>query len=289
MGLLELVFSIYFVLILIRAVIPDTGQMTFNQPYRLAIKMTRPVIDFLSRAFSRQNITPASVLGMLLIILLQGLLYMGRSRSGEEVFFCGLSRWNFATTMPFWGVGQSIAYYLILLYRLYAFLLIIALISPLESASDQVSRLAKRIIQPLENVARGRWPALFILFISFTFLLTGLWKIYHVIGWLGPERLVPVKAVLDGIAIIIPLSLVIGFLIILRVVFSWFTLTRRYGGPLTLLELFGETFLRPFRRLNLAIGAIDLTPVVAGLTVIVTGILLSIIIGSIYSALPVIN
>ncbi|MDP8215419.1 MAG: YggT family protein [Candidatus Euphemobacter frigidus] len=286
MGLLEPVFSIYFVLLLIRAVIPDTGQMTFNQPYRLVIKITRPVVDFLSRVFSRQNITPAPVLGMLLIIFLQGLLYMGRSGSGTGVFFLGLSRWNFATTMPFWGMGQSIVYYLILLYRLYAFLLIIALISPLESASDQVSRLAKRIIQPVENVGRGRWPSLFILFISFTFLLTGLWKIYQVIGWLEPERLIPVKAGLDGIAIIIPLSWVIVFLIILRVVFSWFTRTRSSGGPLTWLGLFTEPFLRPFRRLNLAIGTIDLTPLVAILAVVIAGRVLSVIIGSAYFALP---
>ncbi|GAI46068.1 unnamed protein product, partial [marine sediment metagenome] len=107
MGIIETVLSIYFILLLIRAVIPDTGQMTFNQPYRVIVKLTGPVVNNLAKITDRIGRVWAPILGMLLLVILQGAIYAGATTVQARIFDCGLTRWVFSSNRTFWGIGKS--------------------------------------------------------------------------------------------------------------------------------------------------------------------------------------
>ena len=263
MGIIESILSIYFILLLIRAVIPDTGQMTFNQPYRFIVKLTGPVVNNLAKITGRSGRVRAPILGMLLLVILQGAIYAGATTVQARIFDCGLIPWVFSSNRAFWGIGKSFVSSLVLIYRFYALLLLIFLVSPLSLSSDQISRLIKGMIRPLERFRQARAIAPALVVVGFSLILTAIWKVYQAVGWLGEEGMVPLKAGLDSIALLVQLILVIILLIFVRAVISWFDSSGRYGGPLSWLKLFSDPFMRPFRRMNLVIGSFDLTPLVA--------------------------
>jgi len=263
MGIIETLLSIYFILLLIRAVIPDTGQLTFNHPYRFIVKLTGPGVNNLAKVLPRRGRVWAPVTGMLLLVILQGALYAGATTGQARIFNCGISVWVFHSSQAFWSMGKSFISYLVLIYRFYIFLLFISLVSPLSSSSDQISRLIKGIIRPLERSGPVRAISPIIVIAGFYLILTAVWKVYQTIGWLGAEGMVTLKAGVDSIALLIQLISVIIFLIIVRAVMSWFDSSGRYTGWLSWLRLFSDPFMRPFRRLNLVFGGFDLTPIAA--------------------------
>ena len=263
MGFIETILSIYFILLLVRAVIPDTGQLTFNHPYRFIVKLTGPVVDNLAKIMGRSGRIGAPILGMLLLVILQGMFYAGATTQEARIFDCGLIPWVFSSNVAFWGIGKSLVSYLVLIYRVYALLLFISLVSPLSYSSDQISRLIKAMIRPIERFRQAQGIAPAILVVGFSLLLTAIWKIYQAIGWLGEEGMVPFKAGLDSIALVVRLISFVILLIFARAILSWFNSSSRYGGPLSWLKLFTDPFMRPFRRMNLVIGSFDLTPLAA--------------------------
>ena len=265
MGIIETALSIYFILLLVRAVIPDTGQLTFNYPYRFIVKLTGPVVDNLAKIMGRSGRVGAPILGMLLLVILQGMFYAGATTQEALIFDCGLIRfpWAFSSNVAFWGIGKSLVSYLVLIYRVYALLLFISLVSPLSLSSDQISRLIKAMIRPIERFRQSQGIALAIVIVGFSLLLTAIWKIYQAVGWLGEEGMVPFKAGLDSIALVVRLISFVILLIFARAILSWFNSSGRYGGPLSWLKLFTDPFMRPFRRMNLVIGGFDLTPLAA--------------------------
>jgi len=263
MGFIETILSIYFILLLIRAVIPDTGQLTFNHPYRFIIKMTGPVVNNLAKIMGRSGRVWAPILGMLLLVVIQGMFYAGATTQEARIFDCGLIPWVFSSNVAFWGIGKSLVSYLVLIYQVYALLLFISLVSPLSSSSDQISRLIKAMIRPMERFRQARGIAPAIVVVGFSLLLTAIWKIYQAVGWLGEEGMVPFKAGLDSIALVVRLIFFVILLIFARAILSWFNSSGRYGGPLSWLKLFTDPFMRPFQRLNLVIGGFDLTPLAA--------------------------
>ncbi len=263
MGIIETALSIYFILLLIRAVIPDTGQLTFNHPYRFIVKLTGPVVNNLAKFMGRGGRVWAPILGMLLLVIIQGMFYAGATTGEDRIFICGLTPWVFSSNIALWGIGKSLVSHLVLIYQVYALLLFISLVSPLASSSDQISRLIKAMIRPLERFRQNRVIAPAIVVVGFSLLLTVIWKIYQAVGWLRAEDMIPLKAGLDSIALLVRLISIIIWLIIARAIFSWFDSSGRYGGPLSWLKLFTDPFTRPFRRLNLVIGGFDLTPLAA--------------------------
>lgn len=269
MAIIERLFPIYFVFLWIRLLIPDTGQMTFSQPYQFVVKLTRPVLSFLEKAFPPRARSFSPILALVLLVFFQGLIYTGGERS-ERVFGCGFAPWIFITDETLWGVGKSLVFYLVFLYQLYAFLLIVALLSPLMDSANQVSRVVKRMLPPLEKWRRVRWLGLLVLFGAFSLLLALVRIAYQSINLLIPQEMILVKSVFSSAALIIRLLSVLLVLIFLRVIFSWFALFRSYSGPVSWLELFTEPFLKPFRRLGLTVGGLDLTPVVAIFAFIMT-------------------
>ncbi len=286
MGIIGLLFSIYFLLLLIRALIPDTGQIAFNRPYRLIVKLTEPVVAFLARLFPGRTGRAAPILGILLLIIFHGVLYAGETGRESSLFPCGISRWVFVTAVPFWGVGKSFAHYSLLTYRFLSLLLAITILSPQASASDQVSRLAKSLLQPVLAPPWRRWMAAVALPVGATVMIIFLRELYQGVGWLGKEGINPVGAFLDSVALLIQLLTLIVYLLIFRAVISWFPAIRGYGGALSWLEFFTEPFLRPFRRMGLSLGSIDLTPLAAVFAIIITQKVLLGILGEIYTVFP---
>lgn len=282
--IIELVFPIYFVLLLVRLLVPDTGQMTFNLPYRFIVKLTRPVIDNLARLLppSLKRLSPW--LAIALLILLQGFFYSGDSGI-YRVFQCGFARLFFASNQPLWGVGKSLLAYLLLLYRLYLFLLFVVLLSPLLNSSDQTARLIKLLLQPFEKVLKLRWLAPALLFAVFVSALGAAWRFYQAIGWVTPQKAIFLKAIAGGLTVPVQLISVVNFLIIARAIFSWFAAIRPYRGPGFWLESITDPFLKPFKRMGLTAGNFDLTPLMAIFALYVLQRLLLIILAKIFQTI----
>ncbi len=260
--IIELVFPIYFVFLLVRLLVPDTGQMTFNLPYRFIVKLTRPVVDNLARPLPHSLKRLSPLLAIALLILLQGIFYSGESGI-YRVFQCGFARLVFASNQPLWGLGKSLLAYLLLLYRLYLFLFFLVLLSPLLDSSEQTARLIKLLLRPFEKVLRLRWPAPALLFAAFVLVLGAAWRLYQAIGWVAPQKAIFLKAIAGGLTVPVQLISLVNFLIIARAVFSWFAAARPYRGPGFWLESITDPFLKPFKRMGLTAGNFDLTPLVA--------------------------
>ena len=154
MGLIQLIFSVYFIFLLIRLTVPNTGQMAFNQPYQLVVKFTRPVLDFLGRPFRRPPSAALAALAVGLLILIQGLISTG-GEGVSPVYDLYFARLIFHPSSSLWGVGKSLIYFLGLTYRIYFFLMMITLVSPLRDSSDQISRLIKMLAFPLRKRTPG--------------------------------------------------------------------------------------------------------------------------------------
>ena len=262
MGFIGLLLSAYFVLLVIRAVVPDTGQMAFNQPFRLVVKLTEPVVAFSARLLPPRSRRLGALPAIGLLILLHGIVFMGESGPQAGVFTWGFSDWSFVTVRPFWGLGAAVAHYLVLSYRILAFLLLVVLISP-DISSDQVSRLIRSLIQPLVRAARSRAAAAGLLPVLFTLVISGLWRLYLALGWLGGEGALILRTLIDSLVLPLQLTTLVIYLIFFQAILSWFDGGRRGGGPFSWLEFFVEPFLKPLRRLNLVLGRIDLTPLAA--------------------------
>jgi uncharacterized protein YggT (Ycf19 family) len=284
MDLLGFLLYAYFILLMTRLLIPDTGQMAFNQPYRLVVKLTDPVIAFSGRFLPPRSRRLAALPVIGLLILLHGVILRGETGSRTGTFTLGFIDWDFATARPFWGLGAVLAHYLVLSYRIFAFLLLIVLISP-EIASDQVSRLIRSLVQPLIRAARSRWGAAVLLPASFTVAIAGLQRLYLAMGWLTGDGVFIGRTLINSLVLPLPLITVIIYLIIFQAVLSWFDGGRGAAGPFSWLEFFVEPFLRPLRRFNLVLGRIDLTPLAAIFALVIFRRLAERILSEIYRAL----
>ncbi len=227
------------------------------------VRLTEPVIAFSARCLPRGAQRLAALPVLAAVLLLQGVLLMGESGPRAGIFTWGFTTWVFATGRPFWGVGAALARYLVLIYHFFVLLLLAVLITPDAASFDQVSRLVRTLLQPLIRIARGRWPAAAALPLVFTAAMVVLGKIYAAFGWISGEEMSIGRALVDSLVLPLQLATVIVWLIFFRAILSWFDAARRSSGPFVWLELFVEPFLRPFRRLHLVLGRVDLTPLAA--------------------------
>jgi len=285
MGLVGLLLSVYFILLLIRALVPDTGQITFNQPYRMVVKLTEPAVAFFARLLPPRARRRAAFPALGAVILLRGIILMGDPGLESGLFSWGFTGWRFTAAQPFWGVGCALAGYLVLVYQLFALLLLVILITPDAASFDQVSRLIRTLLQPLIRIARGRWPAAAALPLLFTAAMALLWMLYGALGWVDAAGMSVGKTLVNSLVIPLRLARVIVYLIIFRAILSWFDAARRSSGPFAWLELFVEPFLRPFRRFNLVLGRIDLTPLAAIVAIVVARKIVETILFEIYRTL----
>ncbi|MDP8237073.1 MAG: YggT family protein [Candidatus Erginobacter occultus] len=285
MGLVGLLLSVYFILLLIRALVPDTGQITFNQPFRMVVKLTEPVVAFFARLLPPRSRRRAAFPALGAVILLRGIILMGDPGLESGIFSWGFTGWRFAAAQPFWGVGCALAGYLVLVYQLFALLLLVILITPDAASFDQVSRLIRTLLQPLIRTVRGRWPAAAALPLIFTAVMALLWILYGALGWVDAAGMSVGKTLVNSLVIPLRLARVIVYLIIFRAILSWFDAARKSSGPFAWLELFVEPFLRPFRRFNLVLGRIDLTPLAAIVAIVLARKIVETILFEIYRTL----
>lgn len=261
MGLIEIVFQFYFILFLVRFSVSDTGQMAFNRMYRFVVRLTEPVLKFLRKGLPDRGGFLAPLLALILIVLIQGVLY-GNSSTAARSLSPGVGQWWFNSQKPFWGVAKSLAFYLIFLYRFYAFFLLIALFSPLMTSPDQLSRLVRKVVFPREMGKSG----LLVLAACFALAIALLRILYQAGGLVSPVipvAVIPAAAVFSSVICLLPLIRIFITLIIIRAVFSWFASAPGVGLTSDWLEFLTEPFVRPFRRMGLRVGMLDLSPLVA--------------------------
>ena len=287
MAFIEYIFQIYFVFLLIRLLIPDTGQMAFNRVYQLTVKFTDPVLSFLGRAFPSGTRRMVPLLAIFILILIQGLIYNGYG-STERILSLGIENWRFKGLSSFWGWAKSLAFYLIFIYRFFAFLLLIVLFSPFVDSSDQLARLVKGLIRPFLKLGRGKFSPLAILFLLFSLILTLLWSAYGKLDYLDLPGLILLRSALCAAVLLIGLLSLFTVLIVVRVIFSWLNIFGIRSGSVELLFFVTEPFLSPLRRLNLRIENWDFTPLVAIFILIMVKKFLFLALGGIYHSLPVI-
>jgi len=268
MGLIQLIFSIYFIFLLIRLAVPNTGQMAFNQPYQLVVRFTRPVLEFLGKPFRRTPTALPAAVAIAALIFLQGLIYSGGEgisryydlKLVEKAYFDSIA---FNPAASLWGVGLSIIYFLGLTYQFYFFLFLVTLVSPLQSSPDQISRLMKTLAFPMRKNRRGGGGSLLILAVGFAGTFYLLQMLFHSAGWTFSDPDILVKSVLAALALPLQLIGLIIILIVIRAILSWFPLSGRGRETISWLHALTYPVLYPFRKLKLNLGAFDLTPVVA--------------------------
>ncbi len=280
MGLIELLFQFYFLLFLVRLSVPDSGQMAFNRMYKFVGSLTDPVLRFLGKVVPARPRFLAPLAALILIILIQGALY-GNSGFAARSLNLGLGLWEFNTQLPFWGIAKSFSFYLVFLYRFYAFFLLIALFSPLMTSPDQLSRLVRKVVLPRDKGKIG-----LLILAGFFALALVLLRILYQAGSLVrpviPVTVIPAAAVFSAVTCLLPLIQIFIILIIIRAVFSWFASAPRMGLLSDWIEFLTDPFLLPFRRLGLRVGMLDLSPLVAIFALVIAGRLLTYLISQFY-------
>jgi len=265
MGLIELTLGFYFTLLFVRALVPDAGQIAFNPVYQTTVRLTRPVIDPFQRVLPARLKASVPVLLMVLIVAIQGVLYLWAGPSSRRLDLL-VRGWTFTGDSPLWAPAKSVVVHLVLLFRLLAFAgLVLALQRP-EDSYDQVSRLFREALRGMDRLpGKTRFAVPAILGVLFALLLALLWKICRRLDLLPPEPGIVIQSFIVSAALVVGLSSVFVFLIFVRAVISWLPLggVARAGARWGWLESVTDPLIAPFQRLNLRAGGWDFTPLAA--------------------------
>ena len=257
MEIIDWVFRGYFLLLLLRLSIADTGQAAFNRAFQFVVKATDPALRMAVKFLPRRGRSAALWFCLFLIVFLRGLFFLAAAEA-DRVFDFSLLHWNFNLDHGLWWLGKSFVYFFALIFQFYAFIFSVQLLWPAGVPGEELKRLIDLALVPLRL---DRWkPA--GLFTAASLFLGVLWAWFGFAGllmgsaprwWLSPflaaalvVRLIPATIGLVIVAVILNWLRVVG-------VGRWSS----YG-----LESLAEVFLRPFRPLRLRVGAFDLTPLV---------------------------
>ncbi len=262
MSLIELALGFYFACLLVRALIPDEGQTAFNPLYRAAASVTRPALDRLLRAFPRAG-RSGPVLLMAIVVLGQGLLYL-LSGPPARRFDLPLRDWIFVGSSPLWPWAKTLAFYLVLLFRLLAFAAVVLALKRPEDAYDQLSRLFRAALSWAQRVLdQNRFALPVLLFAVFSAALAAFWKGFMALGLVPDEKMLAAQAGLIAAALLVSLSSAFVWLIVIHALLSWLPLGNWSGPRGDWLAPLTEPLVAPFRRWNLRFGSWDLSPLAA--------------------------
>ena len=163
-------------------------------------------------------------------------------------------------------------------------MILITLITPLRYSSDQISRLIKTMTSPFRRRLKDGailLPIVMVIFIACFYLL---YRVCGVVGWADPYPSIAVKSLFASLILPVDLIGVMIIVIIIRAVLSWFPISGRGRETVSWLNTFTYPVLAPFRKLNLNLGAFDLTPIVAIFALYVVREILYLILGSLYQS-----
>ncbi len=257
MDLLPLLFNGYFLLLLLRLTIADTGQAAFNRIYRFIVKATDPVVVPLSRLPVRAGRPLSLWICLVLLVLIRGL-----TLEAPSINF-GAAVWSFDRSQLLWRPAASLVRYFNFIFQFYLFTLFIVRFWPPGMPGDETKRLIDFALPPV-RLDRAGWGGLFA---GYAVLLAAGRVGLASAGLLLPESSPWWGSPLIAVALAARLLPVIRYLIIAAVILSWLRAFSMGGGRFYGLESLAEVFIRPFRPLRLQVGSFDLTPLVAILVI----------------------
>jgi len=258
MEIIDLVFRGYFLLLLLRLTITDTGQAAFNWVFQFIVKATDPAIRPMGRIFPRGGRAAVIWMCLGLLTLIRGLLFLS-SASPSLLFDLHLVRWSFNSDHSLWWLGKSFIYFFTVVFQFYAFILTVHRLWPIGLPGEESKRLIDLALEPLRF---KRW-GLGGLFLVFSLILAAIWFWFGFTGMLVKTTPSWWRAPLLAAALMVRLIPVIIYLIIAVVILGWLRMFGMGRWSLHSLESLVEVFLRPLRGLQLRAGTWDLTPLVA--------------------------
>jgi uncharacterized protein YggT (Ycf19 family) len=254
-GLLNAVFDFCFIVLLVRAVVPNEGHMAFNRPYQFTVRMLEPLWRKLK--IPDRQVAAATLIALLALAGVRGLVWtlMGAHLDFEitEIRVLHRTYWQFQLLSALAAAA--------FLLHIYAFLTLAIAIGDLENRTDHYSRLMRAMLGPLRQVPvwwRCAFPALGLALLLACMLWMLPWMELHPSTDLANCILHSIPLAL---AMIVDLARVWIVLLIARCVLSLVPVWR--PPVVEVIERVTEPALKPFQRFPLKAGQFDFTPVVA--------------------------
>lgn len=264
MGLINLVFDCCFLVLLVRAVVPNEGHMAFNRPYQRIIGVLEPIWTKL-KVHGRQA-GQVSWLILLVLVGFRGILWSlyGTNVLDFKVIVITASRANLYQSQALSFVAVTV-----FLLQVYAFITLAIAIGGLENRTDHYSRLMRALLGPLKKLppaVRCIVPAVALVL----FWSVALWSMV-IVGLVPEHRLGTAGCALGAVpitlALIVDLARIWIVLIIVRAILSFVPVWR--PPVVDVIERMTDPALKPLQRFKLKAGNFDLGPLVAVLILVV--------------------
>ncbi|MBN1521823.1 MAG: YggT family protein [Candidatus Aureabacteria bacterium] len=278
--MIDILIDLFATLLLIRLLVPNTGQMYFNRPFQWIVKITEPFCRLPLAVTKGKVIAFSPAVSFTFFILLKALLHAGGYHifffSGKEPLSSHKGAFLMYTSVGFLSaVHFSFTSYLKFLFQSCMFMFFAVLASHSQRVTNHIlfilhhflRAMADRLIPARLKTGIYEKPLLFLLSLLFifAFFFTVLFLAGEKIGLFAlPYReassfliwlsLVMSVMSLNVIKILLPLLLI-------RIVLSWFFPSRTMLYQI--LEALTDPVLEPFKKLPLQAGAFDFSPLIA--------------------------
>ena len=249
-------FDVYCFILLMRFVVPFTGQMYFNPAYQFLVKITEPVIKMTKYLSFNTSSRFVPLIGLLCVFIIKVLL--------KTVFHSGV---------PVSVIVVASLYELIaLIFKIYFLVLTLRCFKAFRSSFDNISRILKDMVEPLvlfgrrfsgnekviSGIALGTLMGIFvvIVFIISAFLMGIGYKVVPGLALLSFSAFNVFVEVIGALRIY-------SYIIFIRILLSWFGPS--YDNNFLYAFVFNSTepYLSIFKRARLIVGSIDFGPVAA--------------------------
>ena len=251
-----ILFDIYCFLLLMRFVVPFTGQMYFNPAYQALVKITGPVIKMTKHLSFNTSSRFVPLIGLLLVFIIKVFL--------KTVFHSGV---------PVGLIVVASFYELIgLIFKIYFLVLTLRCFRGFRLSFDNISRILKDMVEPfvlfgrrfsgnekvISSIALGTLMGIFVLivFIISTILMGIGSKVMPGLALLSFSTVNVFGEVIGALRIY-------SYIIFIRILLSWFGPS--YGNNFLYAFVFNvtEPYLSIFKRARLIVGPIDFGPAAA--------------------------
>lgn len=263
MGVLNLVFDVFMLVFLVRALVPDEGHMAFNRPYQRIVGIVAPLWRKLGTP--EKQVGFLSFIAVLLLAGLRGVLwaFAGTGELDYKVMVIELVHGNLFKCQLL-GLLAAAVFFL----QVYVFLALAIALGGIAHRTDHYSRLLRAMFGPLKRVPP--WPRFALMVMVLILVWTGA------LMSLTAYELIPtnrtgntgrgIGAALISLALVVDLARIWIAMTIFRAVASFVPFWR---PPLVeFIERVTEPLLKPVRPLRLRSDRFDFTPVVAILALI---------------------
>lgn len=275
--LVELFLNILLLFFILRLLESSSHLNYYNPYYQYVIKITEPVLKLFRYASLSSKRDYSALWGILLILALKTFFYMANQEQMSEinlvfsaVYFKNVDLWE--------CLMKGILMFILFYYKLLVFMFLFACLAEIDDDSDHFSRTIKALISPVENLTNKifivRLKDRLSKILSLLVLTLLFAAIVYLILILNQEKIVLstiikrtyqmnfLQLFWSGLAISVEVFSVFIFLIVVRVISSWF-ISPNENRLVQMIYMTTQPLLTPFERLDLRLGFIDLTPMIS--------------------------